>query len=115
VIDAFAAKNIGIRTIDRSSGLLVADPVSAPPWNRDDRDTPSDLADCGRDHVGGFGMHFVPPARGYYNVLVRGDSTKSTVLVTVRWIAAFTNIDCTSSGVWEGQFESAVKARAERR
>ena len=115
-VDVFADKNIGIRTIDRSSGLIVADPVSVPADARAGFNQPNPLADCGKDML----AHYPPPSSAAYNVRVRGDSSTSTVLVTVRWITTYSNLAakevvCASRGVWEGEFEAAVKSKAERR
>ena len=76
VIDDFASQNVPIKTIDRTSGLIVAERLSVGPedgklW-----------ADCGSDMMIGK----LYPTSATYNVLVRGDSTKSTVRVTVRWL-----------------------------
>ncbi len=105
-VDVFADKNIGIRTLDRSSGLIVADPVSVPIKTRNPR-TPLELADCGRNEFG----YYEQPTNATYNVRVRGDSVRSTVLVTVRWMSIQTT--CTSTGVWEREFEKLVKEKAE--
>jgi hypothetical protein len=113
-VDVFADKNIGVRTIDRSSGLIVADPVSVPTRPRDPR-TPLELADCGRNEFG----YYEQPTNAIYNVRVRGDSARSTVLVTVRWTQASPSpshqIVCISTGVWEREFEKLVKEKAEAR
>jgi hypothetical protein len=114
-VDVFADKNVGIRTIDRSSGLIVADPVSVP-FNVRELSKPGGLADCGRDML----AHYVPPSLAVYNVRVRGDSTSSSVLVTVRWTTTLSNaankeVVCASTGAWEENFEKAVKDKAEGR
>src|SRR6266705_3775805 len=75
VIDDFASQNVPIKTIDRTSGLIVAERLSVA------RDA-GDVADCGTDMMIGR----LYPTSATYNVLVRGDSTKSTVRVTVRWL-----------------------------
>lgn len=107
VIDVFAERNLAIATIDRSSGFLAASPVSvAGPRKGEERA----LADCGRDQWGISDY----PGRAVYNVVVRGDSARSTVKVTARFTAYLhEGAECTSSGAWETGFESAVKARAE--
>ncbi len=114
-VDAFADKNIGIRTIDRSSGLIVADPVSVPaPVGAEATRTPSTLADCGRDILGMYDF----PTSAVYNVRVRGDSLSSTVLVSVRWVHVLLTLPetvCASSGLWETAFEKAIKDKAEGR
>lgn len=103
VIDMFAERNIPIRNMERASGLIVAEPM---------RVTLQDgvkWADCGGD---GFGNK-VAADRATYNVLVRGDSTRATVRTTVLWESSTDRYTCTTKGVWEQDFESLVKARAE--
>jgi hypothetical protein len=62
------------------------------------------------------------PTSVTYNVLVRGDSTSSTLRVNARWVrvgmarglsTATVSEECGSTGVWESKFEQDVKARAE--
>jgi hypothetical protein len=50
-----------------------------------------------------------------YNVLVHGDSSTSTVLVTARWIVVDGrgSAVCSTRGKWELQLEQLIKARAE--
>lgn len=108
VIDLFAARNIPIRNMERVSGLIVTEQLSIA------REEGLRLADCGK----ALGMA-LPAVHASYNVLVRGDSTKALVRVTTR----FTNgggtnapiTECSSRGLWEADFETAVKARAEGR
>jgi hypothetical protein len=105
VIDLFADRNIPIRTMDRASGFISAEPALAG----SDEDA---WAKCG-----GFGM-YGGPSSAVYNLLVRGDSTKSTVRMTVKWIhASRAPIDktreCSTTGVLEGLIESQVRTRAE--
>jgi hypothetical protein len=115
VVDVFADKNIGIRTIDRSSGLVVADPVTVA--SEDNKHTHS-LADCGEVKMGTLAT-FNQPASAVYNVRVRGDSITSTVLVTIHYTGhqggSTITLDCSSTGAWEASFETAAKAKAETR
>ena len=109
VIETFADRNIPIRTLDRASGLIVAEPVVVSPPRADS------LADCGST----MGMP-IPPDRAMYNVLVRGDSLTSTVKVTVRFTQGGRPndpvlIECSSRGVWESARERAIKEAAERK
>jgi hypothetical protein len=110
VIDDFAANNIPIHTIDRSSGIIATDLLNVGPGM-------SDVADCGSD----MGIHLTP-TQVSYNVLVRGDTTSSSVRVTVRWVrvgparglsTATVSEDCSTKQVWEQRFETRVKAAAE--
>jgi hypothetical protein len=108
VIDEFAAQNIPIRTMERASGFIATEQLSVPR-------TTEKLADCGTD----VGVALIPH-RATYNVLVRGDSTRSTVKVTVRWTSGgltYDNvtapIECSTTGLWETRAETAIKERAE--
>jgi hypothetical protein len=103
VIDLFAARNIPIRTIERVSGIIVTERLSVGP------ERPS-LADCGR--VADDTVH---PNWGSYNVLVRGDSSSSSVKVNARWTYTGDkeDYDCSTTHVWEQALESDVKGRAE--
>lgn len=101
VIDVFAERNIPIRNMERASGFIAAEPElvsqkDGQAW-----------ADCG----GALGVR-LGAQRATYNVLVRGDSSHATVRATVLWERTG-NQGCTTRGVWERDFESLVKARAE--
>jgi hypothetical protein len=104
VIDLFATRNIPIRTIERASGIIATEGLRVEPEDG------AKWADCGQ-----YGNSHYRPTTGIYNVLVRGDSTRSTVRTTVRWsyITLKVNLDCTSSYVWEHGLEQDVKTRAE--
>jgi hypothetical protein len=59
------------------------------------------------------------PDRAVYNVLVRGDSARSTVKVTAQWTRRSADTPggaevCATTYRWESAFEADVKARAER-
>jgi hypothetical protein len=114
VVEIFAAKNMQIRTMDRSSGFIGAESVSVP----SPREMPGlvKLADCGSDPWYGAPR----PTEATYSVLVRGDSSRSTVKVSVRWTRTDTHahqtptqVECTTLGVWESDLEGQVKQRAE--
>ena len=104
VIDLFATRNIPIRTIERASGIIATEGLKV------EEEDGAEWADCGK-----YGNIHYRPTTGIYNVLVRGDSSSSTVRTTVRWsyITPKVNLDCTSSYVWEQGLEQDVKARAE--
>lgn len=108
-IDIFAAHNIPIKTLDRSSGLIVAE---------QSRVGPSDVAkfaDCGKRLMAVVTAGVtgdVGPARADYNVLVRGDSTRATVRVTAHF-TEHSGRRCTTRGVFESEVEAAVKSGAE--
>lgn len=113
VIGLFADRNIPIKTVDRSSGLIVAEAqaISASAWS-------DSLADCGATTLG---AHYRATAASW-NVLVRGDSTRSTVKATVRFVAgnpsfpsANAGVECSSRGNWELALEQRVKSAAEEK
>ena len=108
VIDGFAARNIPIQTLERASGFIAAEPLQVS-------DADTTMADCGR-----YEGATLLAGRAYYNVRVLGDSTRSSVRVTVRWTnlgpsgAGLTQLPCVSTGSWESAFEGSIKERAER-
>lgn len=105
VVDLFADKNIAIRTMDRTSGFISAEPALVSSEG-------NAWAKCG-----GFSI-YGGPSSAIYNMLVRGDTTRSTVRMTVKWThASRAGIDktreCSTTGVLEDQIESQIRARAE--
>jgi hypothetical protein len=136
VIDIFASKNISIKTLDRTSGLIVAEAQTIA-----SNDTYGfTIADCGA-LTGGSQEYAplngpIPPTSANWNVLVRStDSTNTLVRATVRFVSVrqtrrsptFGEVmagrkeavdstearDCVSKGVWEADLEKSVKATAE--
>jgi hypothetical protein len=108
VIDVFAEHNIPIRNMERVSGFITSDLLGT-------HATDVQYADCGS-----FMGKPWAPTDVIYNVVVRGDSSASTVRVTARWRggtgpANAPRPDCTSNLSWESAFESRVKAIAEGR
>jgi len=103
VIDVFADKNIPIRTIDRASGFIATDALSAA-------GSDTTWADCGTGPLGGT----LRPTLATYNVLVRSDSAASTVHVTVTW-SSVAGGQCVTRGVWEGELEQLIRKKAETR
>lgn len=110
VIDVFASKNIPIKTMDRSSGFIATEEMQVPFTPRQE----SPYADCGKKM--GIAQ---PPTHANYNIRVKGDSSRSTVQVSVFWKdvnpAAHSSDQCSSKGVWETEAETEIKARAEAR
>ncbi len=113
VIDVFASKNIPVKTLDHSSGFIVAEEMRVPPPEK--RGEASAYADCGS-------YNRIPlfPTRANYNIRVKGDSTRSSVQVTVFWKNVYdlntgATTDCSTSGVWETDAETEIKKRAEQR
>src|SRR4051812_31863741 len=95
VIDVFAERNIPIRTMDRSSGFIATEQLRV-----DATDSLQQWADCGtsRWSNGNTKPKPIGTDQAIYNVLVRGDSSASTVKVTVRWTGQ--GINCSSKGIW---------------
>jgi hypothetical protein len=117
VIDVFAVRNIPIRTLERVSGLIAAEPASVEGF---DPRKEHPWADCGTVDVGGRnGRTFTQPASAFYNVRVKGDSARSSVLVTINWkhYATIgkerTLVECATRSVWETQLAEEIKTRAE--
>jgi hypothetical protein len=105
VVDLLAARDIPIRAIERTTGLVAT--VELPVGTEDRR-----WADCGKRQSVPLG-----PERATYNVLVRGDSATSSVRATVRWTRSVAKrgvIECSTTYAWEEGFEAAVRAQAER-
>jgi len=105
VVDEFADRNIPIRTIERASGLIATEQLTV---STDE----SANADCG--HYDNYPP--LEPTHAIYNVLVRGDSVKSTIKVSMRWmhVDKETSVDCSTRHKWERAFEEMARLRAER-
>jgi hypothetical protein len=103
VIDVLAEYNVPVKTLDRSSGFVVAETSTMS-----DTDL-SRFSSCGGilDLVINRGH----PALANYNILVRGDVSSSTVKVTARFVHGGTT--CSSKNVFEKSFQEDVKQRAE--
>lgn len=103
VVEVVAERSRTIQTVDETSGLIIVGDAylgdSAGSW-----------ADCGSTVVGA-----VAPTHLSYNVVVRGDSTSSTVKVNAFWTYRLDRpvTDCVSRGVWEAAVEKLIKTRAE--
>ncbi len=106
VIDIFAERNIPIRTIERVSGLIVTDPVELSPG------LGQEWADCGTINESP-----LSPEYAAYNVLVRGDTIRSTIKVTARWTygarGGTSEEECTTTHVYEQNLEAEITRRAE--
>jgi hypothetical protein len=102
-IDHFAEGNIPIATIERASGILATSRLSVG------RELARQFSDCGKNEWGAarYATSVV------YNVLVRGDSSGSTVRVTASWSTP--DMECSTTGAWEAATEEAIQARAEGR
>jgi hypothetical protein len=104
-IDALADHGISVETLDRASGFIV--PAAALRVGNSPNDALK-YADCGRSAMGG--SHY--PVAAKYNVLIRGDSARSTVQVRAFYISEEQK-DCASTGFWEDYVEAGIKRRAE--
>jgi uncharacterized lipoprotein len=129
VVDALAEQNIQIRVLDRSSGWVATEVlrVQTPPSQS------RKWVDCGtmttdtlatEPDTTGFhstGHETVPnfPEQVEYDVVVHGDSAQATVHVAARWGSTYLGqwtsavVECVTKGVWESEFENAVKRAAE--
>jgi hypothetical protein len=65
-------------------------------------------ADCGKSAMGIVRL----PLSVKYNVVVRGDSARSTVLVRA-FYRSDDESDCSSKGLFESTTEESIKAKAE--
>ncbi len=110
VVDVLAERNIPVKTMDKSSGFVSAELTSVSATDFDK------LANCGSTLSQMMTGNLAADGIARYNILVRGDSTKSTVKVTARFVkGGDTAKDCPSNNVFEAQFQSEVKTRAEGR
>jgi hypothetical protein len=115
VIDFFARESIGVKTIERASGFIVAEWGQIPPLLADPTRGAVAIADCGTEA----GVIYYPSS-ATFNVVVRGDSTRSTLHVTMAY-ASYRNyltayqvrLPCVSTGWYEGKIEGFVRDRAE--
>lgn len=131
VISHFAASSIPIKVIDRSSGLIVTEVMSVGPrdaadwswcaWESDYWHKKA-LARAGQEPKVNESWVPVGADQASYNVLVKGDSTASSVRVTVRWtyVDIFEprerqqRVECQSRDVYERDLEKLISERAAR-
>ena len=102
-IDVFSQQNIGIKTLDRASGLIVAETAEVDGF-RNLR--VKEWSECD----GG-----LSPNRVAYNLVIRGDSTRATVRASALWQSkAYSDGTprCISKGAWEEGIEASIAARA---
>lgn len=96
----------GISTpqISRASGIVQSDMIKLGNWSRGQR---SGLATCDR----------LDPDVVWLQVLVRGDSSRSTVEFSPRYFRWDGDnwVPCPTTGQWEHTLSDTVKARAEQR
>lgn len=109
VIDVFAARVLPIQLIDRSSGLIVAAPLSL------ESDDAMRWASCGVLSSGAAGAVQIPATRVEFNILVRSVDQASTVRITTRWTAQTPPqyLVCQTANVWEAELEARIRTAAE--
>lgn len=108
VLDQLLQRNMAIHSVDRGAGFISTRTMALPPFPAD----PGAWADCGT--FAGFGF---APAVVDLTVLIRGDSTASSVKTSARYRLrkgpGEIPTDCVSKGVFEGGFDASVKQHAE--
>jgi hypothetical protein len=112
VIDVFAAKNIPIKNMDRSSGFIATEEMNSGLKLVDNK--PQPYADCGTNAM----KMYEGPTNANYNIRVKGDERSSNVLVTVFWKQVTgskygKDVTCVSRGTWEAATETEIKSKAE--
>ena len=115
VITHLTSEFVPIRTIDRSSGLIVTDELTVRLITSRDSIFAASLADCGR-----VGNTEWLPNLALYNVVVRGDSSRAVVQVLARFSHArpvlfIPPITCSTKGNYERDLHAKVKTLAEQR
>ncbi|MCU0649810.1 MAG: hypothetical protein MUF00_17605 [Gemmatimonadaceae bacterium] len=117
-MEYIAERLLAIEVIDRSSGLLAvatrAGFSSPTPPPKASLTVAGDtaVADCGSEGTIRYGAD-----QARYNILVRGDSTRSTVMVNAAFRAAGVETYrwCVSTGRFEEVLGERIRARAQRR
>lgn len=130
VVGYFASRNIPIRTIEKASGIIVAEASRADllpnrGYRLDEKgnhmyrdgkpvlDTPV-YADCGV-----FDGVPLDPRTGAFNVFVRPSGGESAIRVSVKYTSQYQSgvgpipVDCSSLGKWETELETLVKKQVE--
>lgn len=118
VIDVFAEQNIPIRTMERASGFIAAERTNIAYDTPEDPAYGEQFADCGT-----VGRIVLIPGSATYNIVVRGDSTRSTVKVTVKYLnhgvdrtrtTTLIARECATRGVFESATEEALSGALRR-
>ena len=100
--------------MERVSGFIAAEKAAIPRSTAQELTYALSLADCGA-----IGESTLIPASATYNVLVRGDSTRATVKVTVKYLNFGLDperpitLECSTRGRFESEAETTIKQRAE--
>ena len=112
VIDLLSEENIPAKTLDKSSGYVMAE-ITGVSHSDEEK-----YADCGSGLLSALALQGGGEMISRYNILVRGDSSSSNVKVTATFVSggvegASSPKKCATKGVFEKEFQSAVKQRAE--
>ena len=129
VIGIFAAKSIGIRTIEKASGIIVAELATVGFENRmtvldslgnarTEQGVPVTVpmyADCGLNYVAGRRVD-LNPTDASFTVFVTPSAAGSALRVTMRYRTVFTGAlnaaqtaECQSTGRWESELEELIQ------
>lgn len=103
-VEYFARQNEAIRVMERASGFIATEKLSLRAQYDDT------YVDCGTE-----GQLRLEPTHVTYNVLVRGDSSDSTLRVSARWeLSRLKNpVECATRYRLEQGIEGQIKAAAE--
>ena len=108
VIDGLSEGNVPVKTLDKASGYITVEVADA---GSSEAEYASKL---GKDALADCGPKLVRyPMLARYNIVVRGDSTTSTVRVRAQF--SENGWDCPSRNTFETKLQSYVKAKAEGR
>ena len=105
VIDHFAEHNVPIKTIERASGIIATDAMAVP------LSLSTQYADCGSDAL--IGPYTADLAS--YSIRVQGDSSSSTVRVTMSISSRGPAGTCSSKGQYEKDLIADIQSRTTRR
>lgn len=105
LIDVFGERRWTIANMDKASGFINTDWMSAESGN---------YLDCGKP-----GLNTESNRMGRFNVLVRADSARNGTLVTInstfKAVWAFSGsgrpVDCLSTGILEGEIQTELRRR----
>ena len=125
VLAVLARDSIRIVSMDSSTGMIGAVRTSIPSSTDEERATGRSYADCGttpapeRGGSRGAGEVRFHPVSAEYSIVVRVSGGSSTLRSSARYVGRADTggnaalVICSSTGRFESEFESAVKARVE--
>jgi hypothetical protein len=105
VVDHFAEHNVPIKTIERASGIIATDAMAVP------LSLSTQYADCGSDAL--IGPYTADLAS--YSIRVQGDSSATTVRVTMSITSRGPAGTCSSKGQYEKELVADIQHRTARR